>query len=267
MGDDWFGDNRAYWDERAPLHVTSDFYAMPRFRAGATSLRPFEIAEMGDVAGRRLLHLQCHFGQDTLSWARLGARVTGLDFAPAAVEAARALAAEIGVTGARFVESDVYDAPAALGERFDIVYTGLGVLGWLPDMAAWARVVADLLVPGGVFYIAEFHPFPDVLDDATGGTVTHDYFPDKPTTYDEAGSYAAWTTSTVHNRATLWRHGLGTIVSALCAAGLRIEFLHEHDMTYFGRFDNLVHDEDGTFRRPEGLPRLPLMFSLRATRP
>jgi len=267
MAEEWFSTNQAYWDERAPLHTTSDFYDLPRFKAGATSLRPFEIAEMGDVSGRRLVHLQCHFGQDTLSWARLGARVTGLDFAPSAVAAARALAADIGASDARFVESNVYDAPATLGERYDIVYTGLGVLGWLPDLEAWARVVADLLEPGGVFYIAEFHPFPNVLDDETGTTVTHDYFPAEPTTYDEPGSYADWSTATVHNRATLWRHGLGTIVSALCAAGLRIEFLHEHDVTYFGRFYNLVRHDDGTFHRPEGLPRLPMMFSLRATKP
>lgn len=145
MGEEWLTTNQAYWDERAPLHTTSDFYDVPRFKAGATSLRPFEIAEMGHVAGKRLVHLQCHFGQDTLSWARLGATVTGLDFAPSAVAAARALATELGVAGARFVQSNVYDAPAALGERFDIVYTGLGVLGWLPDIGAWARVVADLL--------------------------------------------------------------------------------------------------------------------------
>jgi SAM-dependent methyltransferase len=266
MGEEWLGTNRAYWDERAPLHTASDFYDVPKFKAGATSLRPFEIAEMGDVAGRRLVHLQCHFGQDTLSWARLGATVTGLDFAPSAVAAARALAADIGVTGTRFVESDVYDAPAALGERYDTVYTGLGVLGWLPDMAAWARVVAELLEPGGVFYLAEFHPFPDVLDSETGTTVTHDYFPTGPTTFDEPGSYADWSLPTVHNRATLWRHELGTIVSAICAAGLRLEFLHEHDMTLFGRFYNLVRHDDGTYHRPDGL-RLPMMFSLRATKP
>jgi SAM-dependent methyltransferase len=208
MGEEWLSTNQAYWDERAPLHTATDFYDVPRFKAGATSLRPFEIAEMGDVTGRRLLHLQCHFGLDTLSWARLGATVTGLDFAPSAVAAARALAAEIGVAGARFVQSNVYDAPAALGERYDIVYTG---------------------------------------------------------TFDEPGSYADWDLPTVHNRATLWRHGLGTIVSAICAAGLRIEFLHEHDMTLFSTFYNLVRRDDGTWHRPEGLPRLPMMFSLRAT--
>lgn len=267
MGDEWLRTNRAYWDERAPLHTTTDYYDVPRFKAGATSLRPFEIAEVGDVTGRRLLHLQCHFGQDTLSWARLGAAVTGLDLAPSAVEAARALAADIGVAGARFVPSNVYDAPAALGERYDIVYTGIGALGWLPDMERWARVVADLLEPGGFLYLAEFHPFVDVLDDETGTTVTHDYFRTEPTTYDEPGSYADWTAQTVHNRATLWWHSLGTIVSAVCAAGLRVEFLHEHDMTLFARFYNLVRHDDGTFHRPAGTPRLPMMFSLKATRP
>src|SRR3712207_5831685 len=120
MGEEWLTTNQAYWDERAPLHAASDFYDVPRFTSGATSLRPFEIGEMGDVAGKRLVHLQCHFGQDTLSWARLGARVTGLDFAASAIGAARALAAEIGVTDAHFVQSNVYDAPAALGTRYDV---------------------------------------------------------------------------------------------------------------------------------------------------
>ena len=139
--------NRAWWDERVPIDVASEFYDVEGFRAGGSSLRPFEVEEVGDVADRSLLHLQCHFGLDTLSWARRGARVSGLDFSQPAIEAARALAADTGLD-AEFSVADVYDAPAVLGgRRFDVVYTGIGAINWLPDMERWARVVAELLEP------------------------------------------------------------------------------------------------------------------------
>src|SRR5271170_6310130 len=160
----WRELNRAMWNERLPLHLKSKLYDLPGFRAGALSLKAQEIADLGDVSGKDLIHLQCHFGKDTLSWARLGARVTGLDFSEAAVEAAAELAREIGVD-ARFVTAAVYDAPAAVaGCAYDIVYTGVGALCWLPDMEAWAKVVFDLLRPGGQLYLFEFHPLRWIFD-------------------------------------------------------------------------------------------------------
>ena len=157
-GSTWRELNRAMWNERVPLHRRSRLYDLPGFKAGALSLSAHEIADLGDVRDRDLVHLQCHFGKDTLSWARLGARVTGLDFSEPAVTAAEELAREISVD-ARFVIADIYDAPAALdGRRFDIVYTGVGALCWLPDMERWAKVVFDLLRPGGQLYLFEFHP-------------------------------------------------------------------------------------------------------------
>ena len=165
MADDWFEVNREMWDERVPIHVASELYDVEAFVAGRSSLRPFELAELPDVRGRTLVHPQCHFGEDTLSWARLGARVTGLDFSGPAVEAARALAARCELE-AEFVEANVYDASEALGgRRFDIVYTGLGALNWLPDIERWARVMASLVAPGGCLYLAEFHPFTHVFGD------------------------------------------------------------------------------------------------------
>ncbi|GAA4941740.1 SAM-dependent methyltransferase [Nonomuraea thailandensis] len=258
---DYLRINLANWNARVPVHLDSDFYDVAGFKAGGSALREFELAEVGDVAGRSLAHLQCHLGLDTLSWARLGAEVTGLDFSDAAIEQARSIAAECGVP-ARFVTADVYDAPRALGETYDIVYTGIGALVWLPDLTRWAETVAALLKPGGFLYLAEFHPFTNVLDDDTGTRVTHDYFDRKPQIWDYPSSYTGGQ-SLEHQTSVQFEHGLGDVVSAVAAAGLRLEFLHEHDHTLFRRFTDLV-EAGGCYRRPEGVPRVPLMYSLRA---
>src|SRR6476646_4262988 len=159
-----FAANEALWDAWTAIHSTGGFYDLERFKAGGVRLRPYEIELVGDVNGRSLLHLQCHFGIDTLSWARLGARVTGADLSPAAIELARALADELGFPEARFVRSNLYDLPDVLDGRFDVVYTSRGVLGWLPDVAGWARVVAQFLAPGGTFFISEVHPIAQAFE-------------------------------------------------------------------------------------------------------
>ena len=190
MAEDWFEVNREMWDERVPIHVASELYDVEAFVAGRSSLRPFELAELPDVRGRTLVHPQCHFGEDTLSWARLGARVTGLDFSGPAVEAARELAARCELE-AEFVEANVYDAAEALGgRRFDIVYTGLGALNWLPDVERWARVMASLVAPGGCLYLAEFHPFSHVFGD-DDFTVEYPYFHDEPIVFPNTGTTPA----------------------------------------------------------------------------
>lgn len=271
----WREDNRALWDERVPLHTESAFYDVAGFKAGRNDLRGFEADEVGDVTGKRLLHLQCHIGTDTLSWARRGAEVTGLDFSGPAVEAARALAGEVGEERARFVEADVYDAPAALrGETFDIVYTGFGALCWLPDLTQWARTAAQLVAPGGFLYLAEFHPVAMCLGE-DGSAFTEDYFARGPFAYEEPGSYAALTAATRHNRSVEWQHPLSDVVSAVTAAGLRLEFLHEHDFTLFEYLDGMVRARDTSgsrggestvYRLPEGRPRIPMVYSLRASK-
>ncbi|MFF8959081.1 class I SAM-dependent methyltransferase [Streptomyces sp. NPDC014894] len=268
---DWREANRANWDERVPIHVASDFYGLDAFRAGKDALRDFEIAEVGDVEGRTLLHLQCHFGQDTLSWARRGARqVVGVDFSEPAVEAARSLAADIGIgpDRAAFVAADVYDAVEAVPDSsYDIVYTGIGALCWLPDLRRWAETAASLVRPGGFLYLAEFHPLTDVLDDETGSRVVHDYFSSDPWVDDFPATYTDGGDGMANTRTVEWQHPVGEVVSALCAAGLRLEFLHEHDVSLFPRFGNFVKDAHGYYRSPAGQPRIPLMYSLRARRP
>jgi SAM-dependent methyltransferase len=254
--------NRAWWDERVPLHTASAFYDVEAFMAGRDTLRPFELDEVGDVSGRSLLHLQCHFGLDTLSWARRGAEVTGLDFSAPAVEATRGIAAGAGLD-AEFVEAEVHDASAALGgRRFEIVYTGLGAINWLPDIRRWAEVVASLVAPGGFLYLSEFHPFSWVFAEEEL-RVENDYFPAR-LEFDEPGTYAELGAATEHNRTEEWQHTLGDIVSAVTDAGLRLELLHEHDHTLSPRWGFLERAGHDTWRMPAGQPRIPLMFSLRA---
>ncbi len=262
---DWRGLNRANWDDRVPVHLASELYDLEGFRAGADSLRPFEAAEVGDVTGKLLVHLQCHVGLDTLSWARNGALVSGLDFSEPAIEAARSLAADLAID-ASFVVADVYDAVTALGgRRFDVVYTGTGALVWLPDMPRWAGVVATLLEPGGFLYLVEGHPFAQILDDAQGANIVRDYFDDRPWVEDYPYTYTDGP-ALKHTRSVEIQHRLGQIVTALADAGLRIDFLNEHDFDAFQRFESLER-HGGQYRFPAGRPRVPMMFSLRATRP
>lgn len=260
--------NRRHWDERVAIHTASSFYDLEGFRGGAEVLDRFQLAELGDVTDLDLAHLQCHIGLDTLAWARHGARVAGLDFSAPATRTAADLAAEVGLDHrARFVAADVYDAVQTLGAgAFDVVYTGHGALMWLPDIVGWAHTVVGLLRPGGRLYLVEFHPLTDVLDDDRGATVARDYFARDARTYDSPGSYADWEAETTHNTATEWHHTLGDIISAIAAAGLRVEFVHEHDTIPFQRYAALVADGE-RFRYPDQSARLPLRYSLAASSP
>lgn len=268
--DDYLKANRALWDEWTAIHERSEFYDLESFKAGGVRLRAYEIDEVGDVAGKRLLHLQCHFGIDSLSWARLGARVTGVDFSERAVALARSLANELGLD-ARFLCSDVYDLPDALHETFDVVYTSRGVLGWLPDIERWAAVVAHLLEPDGFVYVTEGHPVLWVFDDENVGPgelrVRYPYFHrPEPLAFATQGSYADPSAHVEQPVEYGWVHGLGEIVSALAAAGLRIDFLREMPFVEWP-VPFLEPAEDGTYRLPAAVEgELPLFFSLKATK-
>jgi SAM-dependent methyltransferase len=265
--DDWLRLNRAWWDERAPVHAASGFYDVPGFLAGQDSLRAFEPGEVGDVRGKRLLHLMCHIGLDTLSWARRGAIVTGLDFSRPALDTAISVAGRAGIGSARFVAAEIGDAGRALaGETFDVVYTGAGVMQWIPDVGSWARTVAALVAPGGFFYIADYHPFPDSFD-IIGGEVRglrHGYLDHGPWAVEAGGRYAG-PAGTAASTWIKWNHHIGSVVNAVAAAGLRIEFLHEYDFTD-APWDGLERGEDGLWRIPADRFPIPLMFSLRAAK-
>ena len=274
--------NRARWDESVPIHVASEGYDLQGFLRGEKSLYAVELEEVGDVRGKSLLHLQCHFGMDTLNWARLGAKVTGLDFSGPAVEQARALAEQIGIEDATFVQSNVYAARDVLHEHFDIIYTGIGALCWLHDIREWARIVADLLKPGGFVYVYEGHPMLWAMDtERSDGQLvaTEAYFESAPSEYD--GEYSYVDGPALQNTKTYeWNHGLGEIVTALLDAGLRLDFLHEHrELAWQGlpwmvsvdapaAGDQSRHQRRTSWRLPdEQRDKCPLMYSLKATKP
>jgi SAM-dependent methyltransferase len=268
-----FATNQRLWEAWTAVHAEGEFYDLAGFRAGGIRLTDEEIAAIGDVRGRTLLHLQCHFGIDTLSWARLGARVTGVDFSPAAVRLAREIAADIGIEDARFIESNIYELPDHLDGEFDVVYTSRGVLGWLPDIRGWARVVAHFLAPGGTFFITEAHPVFQVFENegvAPGELrLTYPYWEHhEPLVFDVKGSYADPGADFGEQKEHGWDHSLGEIITALINAGLRIESLEELPYLYWAA-DFLVESEPGSgrFVLPPGVGELPLAFSLRATKP
>jgi ubiquinone/menaquinone biosynthesis C-methylase UbiE len=258
--------NRELWNARTRHHLASDFYAVEAFKAGASSLNSIELALLGDVAGQRILHLQCHFGQDTLSLARMGAQVTGVDFSEEAIAAARGLSAELGVP-AEFICCDVHELPAHLpAAQFDVVFTSYGVLTWLPDLTAWAGLVVRYLRPGGRLVLAEFHPVVWMYsDDFT--RLQYSYFRRAPILETEVGTYADRTAALTHQSVT-WNHALSEVIGSLLGQGLRLVDFQEYD---FSPYDFVPpHTRpvgDGTFRIGPLGDGVPLVFSVVATRP
>jgi SAM-dependent methyltransferase len=261
-------ENRAHWDDLAVAHPQTEFYDVARFKAERTPLDSVVLEQLGDVAGKSVLHLQCHFGMDTIRLAWLGADATGIDFSPVAIETARALAEEVGAAAA-FVQSNIYELPERLDGTFDVVFTSHGVISWLPDIHAWARVIAHFLKPGGMFVIVEGHPSMWILDDedSSGLTIRYPYFNSgTPLTFEGEGSYADATAQISNKRTHNWAHPLGEIINALMAAGLRIEHVGEYPFCSWRMVPLMEQGSDGWWRLPEGYPDLPWLFSLRAVR-
>ena len=272
-GEDWRELNRASWDERTALHLEpGGLYDLGPLRAGRGSLDAIVRAELGPVNGLRVLHLQCHFGQDTLTLAQQGAAaVVGLDFSAVAIDAARRLAEELGLADrARFVEADLYDAPRAIPEAggFDLVFVTWGALCWLPDLAGWARIVAGFLRPGGRLYLADGHPAAQVFDDATETPNGKPgwfapYFQREALVLDDPADYAVPDARLSRSRTYEWMHPLGEVLGALDGADLAFEWLHEHPRVTWRMFRGLVRDADGLYAWPDR-PWLPLAYSLSA---
>jgi SAM-dependent methyltransferase len=270
----WRELNRANWDERTKVHLgPGSDYDLASLRSGGGKLHPIENTELGDVRGLRVLHLQCHFGVDTLKLAQRGASVVGLDFSPAAIEAARKLAAEHGLGGsARFVLADLYDAPAAVPESasFDLVFVTWGATCWLPDIRRWAAIVASFLKPGGRLYYADAHPAAYIFDDDTrladgrpGYFVP--YLGRQPLVMVDHRDYADPTARLENATNVEWLHPLSDIVGGLIEAGLTLDWLHEHAQVPWRMFQMLVQKEDGDWHWPDK-PWLPLALSLQASR-
>jgi SAM-dependent methyltransferase len=264
--------NRANWNERAPAHAASPDYAVDRFAEDPSYLSHvvrFDVPRLGDVTGLRAVHLQCHIGTDTISLSRLGARVTGLDFSSASLAQARTLAARAHAD-VEFVEAEVYDAPKVLEQAaFDLVYTGIGALCWLPDVAHWARVVSALLRPGGRLFLREGHPMLWALDDPRDDgvlAVEYAYFErPEPLVWEETGSYVATEVRFTHNVTHSWNHGIGEVVTALMDAGLDLTMLREHDSVPWDALPGqMTRDERGEWRLTDRPWRLAHTYTLQA---
>ncbi len=268
--DEYTKTNQDWWNEAAQVHAQGEAYKMQAFKEGMIKLHPLERAEVGDVAGKKLLHLQCHFGMDTLSWARLGAHVTGMDFADKAIEIARSVSQELRLD-ATFVCCNLHDLPNVLdaASEFDIVYTSYGVIGWLPDLQPWGKIIAHYLKPGGFFYIAEGHPFMWIFDENSADfKIGYPYFSHAPIKDESSGTYAEKEARLEHTTTYGWNHTLSEIFSSLLSAGLSIDFFHEHQ---FCAWDCLPDMEEGQdrfmrFKDPAKREMIPLMFSLKATK-
>jgi SAM-dependent methyltransferase len=259
--------NLKHWNEVTPIHTKSRFYDVEGFKAGRCTLMSVEREELGDVKGKTLLHLQCHFGMDTMSWARLGAKVTGVDFSDKAIELAKSLSKELGIE-AEFLCCNIYDLPQVLKGEYDIVFTSYGILCWLPDLKQWAQIIAHFLKPGGAFYIIEGHPFNTVFENERYTKelkVRYSYFySSKPTKWEPDGTYADKDAKVV-NPTFEWTHPLSDIINALISAGLKIEFVHEFPYWCEDHFPFMEKGEDGWWRLKGGKETIPLMFSLKAT--
>ena len=272
--DDYLAANRANWDDRAAAHAASPDYELQRFADDPSFLSEvvrFDRPRLGDVAGLRTVHLQCHLGTDTVSLARLGARMTGLDFSPASLRRARSLAAATG-TDVRFVEADVYGAVGALdGDTFELVYTGIGALCWLPSITRWAAVVAALLAPGGRLFMREGHPMLWALDDRpdVGICLAESYFERRePLTFDSPETYVRTETPIEHGLTYEWNHGLGEIVTALLDAGLNLTGLTEHDSVPWEALPgHMERDDAGEWRLRDRPERLAASYTLTAIKP
>jgi SAM-dependent methyltransferase len=258
--------NRAHWDALAAVHGQDDYYDSEALVAGADSLSSHEAAAVGDVAGLDVLHQQCHIGFDSISLARRGARVTGADFSAASLAKAGELAARAGVE-VEFVEADATALPPELHGRFDVVYSTIGVLGWIEDLAAWMRSAHAALRPGGRLVLVEIHPLYNMVADREPFAVDMPYAADGPRRFDEPGSYADAGADVAATVEVVYAHSLGEIVTTAIGAGMRIDALHEHlEADFDPRGGLLVAGEDGRYRLTVGGERMPVLFTLLATK-
>ena len=255
--------NRALWNERTIHHIKSDFYDMEGFLAGKSSLKDIELSLLGDIKGKTLLHLQCHFGQDTLSLARMGAKVTGVDLSDKAIDTANELAAQLQ-QDARFIRSDIYDLPNVHNEQYDIVFTSYGTIGWLPDIRRWAGVVSKFLKPGGQFVFAEFHPAVWMFDNDFK-EVFYSYFNVEPIIEEETGTYANKNAS-LETKTITWNHPTSEVLNALIQSGLEINSFNEYDYSPYNCFNETEEFEPGKFRIKHLQNKIPMVFSLTATK-
>ncbi len=251
--------NRRLWNERARAHLTSDFYDVKSFLEGASSLNDIELDLLGLLSGKTILHLQCHFGQDSLSLARLGAEVTGIDFSDEAIKNALMLTQRTGLD-ATFICCDLYDLPHHLDKQFDIVFTSYGVIGWLPDLDKWADIVTRYLAPGGKFVMVEFHPVIWMFDNAIEN-IRYSYFKDEAVIEIEQGSYGAKDTE-INLEAVTWNHAIAEVLQPLLRCGLELREFKELDYSPYNIFPGMTEISKGKFRIEKYKGLLPLVYAV-----
>ena len=255
--------NKDAWNKRVAAHLESEFYDLEGWKAGKTSLNDIELELLGDVSGKSILHLQCHFGQDTLSLARMGADVVGVDLSDKSIAAARKLNNELGLN-AEFVESDVLELNGKLDRQFDMVFTSYGTIGWLPDLDKWAKVIAHHLKPGGKLIFVEFHPVVWMFDDAFE-KIEYRYFQDEPIIETNTGTYTE-TDETFEKTEVSWNHGLAEVFKALENNGLILRSFDEFDYSPHNCFPGMKKIADRKFIIEKHGNKLPLIYSLTATK-
>lgn len=254
--------NRASWNNRTDAHLKSEFYDLDGFLKGKSSLNPIELKLLGDIKGKKILHLQCHFGQDSISLSRLGAEVTGIDLSDKAIERAKQIAKETGAD-THFICCDIYDLPAHLDEQFDIVFTSYGTIGWLPDLDKWGKIIAHFLKPGGQFVFVEFHPVVWMFDD-NFKEIGYNYFNTGAIIETESGTYAD-KNADITQTYVMWNHGLGEVMNSLIRNGLVINSLDEFDYSPYNCFNHTEEFEPKKFRIAHLENNIPMVYSILAT--
>ncbi|SRX54089.1 bifunctional 2-polyprenyl-6-hydroxyphenol methylase/3-demethylubiquinol 3-O-methyltransferase UbiG [Aequorivita sp. CIP111184] len=252
--------NRNTWNTKVNIHAKSDFYDLENFKKGKSSLNKYELDSLGDTSSKSLLHLQCHFGQDTLSLARMGAKCTGVDISEEGIKLAKQLNSEL-MLDASFVCCNVLDTSKYISEKFDIVFTSYGTIGWLPDLKPWAKMILERLKPGGFFYIVEFHPIAWMFDYTVSPPIMKYGYQQKEAIYEEYEGTYADKDSKMISKEYGWNHSLGEVISSLSEAGLHIEYLKEHDASPYDIFPELVKNAEGMFEMPNKM--YPLIFEVK----
>ena len=260
---DYVNINRATWNSKLSVHVASDFYDVPAFLEGKSSLNSIELNLLGNIIDKKILHLQCHFGQDSLSLARLGAQVTGVDLSDKAIKKAKEINEKLKLD-AQFICSDIYELPNHLDEKFDIVFTSYGTIGWLPDLSKWANVISNFLKPNGKFVFVEFHPVVWMFDDHFKNIV-YNYFNLEPIIENEEGTYAD-KKSSISNKTVTWNHPTSEVLNALIQSGLEINSFNEFDYSPYNCFNETEEFEPGKFRIKHFENKIPMVFAIEATK-
>ncbi|MES2747269.1 MAG: class I SAM-dependent methyltransferase [Bacteroidota bacterium] len=260
---DYISINKQTWNDKTDVHIASEFYDVAGFMSGKSTLNAIELELLGDVSNKKILHLQCHFGQDTMTFSRMGAKATGVDLSDKAVERAREFAAKLNLD-TTFVCCDIYDLPNHLNEKFDIVFTSYGTIGWFPDLSKWAGIISHFLKPGGRFVMADFHPVVWMYDDDFK-SVFYSYFNIEPIVETITGTYAD-KEAAIETKSVGWNHPTSEVLNALLQSGLELKSFNEYDYSPYNCFNETEEFEKGKFRIKHFENKIPMVFSLVATK-